>query len=100
MKSKMDNSETIVTGSLDDMVKVWKWYPTFNSFLPGKLSHGVSKELNFCIDSCWIKYNRAMFFSELLGHIVTVIVTKLLLYILSSGSLANIKSHISCSEGN
>uniref|UniRef100_A0A3B3SPN3 Superkiller complex protein 8 n=1 Tax=Paramormyrops kingsleyae TaxID=1676925 RepID=A0A3B3SPN3_9TELE len=25
MKSKMDNSETIVTGSLDDMVKVWKW---------------------------------------------------------------------------
>lgn len=25
-KSEADGSETIVTGSLDDMVKVWKWY--------------------------------------------------------------------------
>lgn len=25
-KSEADGSETIVTGSLDDMVKVWKWW--------------------------------------------------------------------------
>lgn len=24
-KSEKDGSETIITGSLDDMVKVWKW---------------------------------------------------------------------------
>lgn len=24
-KSEADGSETIITGSLDDMVKVWKW---------------------------------------------------------------------------
>lgn len=32
-KSEADGTETIVTGSLDDMVKVWKWWVSLLTLL-------------------------------------------------------------------